>query len=107
MGTFLFIGIWDLRFPKPFYYTVGVNELATASSRALGALILKYFKIGGLDYDTFTKVFDSTVVPKMTYSSGVWGYKVYDSLERLQYRANRTFLGVGKTTPIPAICIIY
>ena len=85
-------------------YTVGVSELGTASSRALGALTSKYFKIGGLDYDTFTKVFDSTVIPIMTYSSGVWGYKVYDKLERLQYRAIRTFLGVGKTTPIPAIC---
>lgn len=56
-----------------------------------------------MDYDTFTKIYNGTVSPIMEYSSGVWGYKVYERLERLQYRAIRTFLGVGKFTPIPAI----
>ena len=33
----------------------------------------------------------------------MWGFKRYELLERLQYRAIRTFLGVSLTTPIPAI----
>ena len=57
----------------------------------------------GMDFDTYTKIFESTVIPILEYGSGVWGIKRYDSLERLQYRAVRTFLGVSLTTPIPAI----
>ncbi|CAG2207757.1 unnamed protein product [Mytilus edulis] len=56
-----------------------------------------------MDFATYTKIFENTVIPVMDYASGVWGSKRYDVLERLQYRAIRTFLGVGKTSPIPAI----
>ncbi|CAG2189455.1 unnamed protein product [Mytilus edulis] len=85
-------------------YADSANELVTASSRALGALTSKYYQIDGLDYETFTKLFSSMVTPVMDYSSGVWGYKIYDKLETLQNRAIRTFLGVGKSAPNPAIC---
>lgn len=84
-------------------YNIGVDKLVTGSSKALGCIVSTYFQLDGMDYDTFTKLYNGTVSPIMEYSSGVWGYKVYERLERLQYRAIRTFLGVGKFTPIPAI----
>ncbi|CAG2254560.1 unnamed protein product [Mytilus edulis] len=59
--------------------------------------------MGNMDYDIFTKIYENTVIPVLDYASGVWGAKQYDNIERLHYRAIRTFLGVGKTTPIPAI----
>ena len=84
-------------------YTVSVKELSSAASRALGSLTSKYLHMGNMDYATYTKIYESTVIPVMDYASGVWGSKPYDVLERIQYRAIRTFLGVGKTAPIPAI----
>ncbi|CAG2232913.1 unnamed protein product [Mytilus edulis] len=84
-------------------YNVSVSELVSAGSRSLGSLISKFFNMGNMDYDIFTKIYENTVIPVLDYASGVWGAKQYDNIERLHYRAIRTFLGVGKTTPIPAI----
>ncbi|CAG2202773.1 unnamed protein product [Mytilus edulis] len=39
----------------------------------------------------------------MTYFAGVWGFKAYERLDKLQNRAIRSFLGVGKFTPIPGM----
>ncbi|VDI82666.1 Hypothetical predicted protein [Mytilus galloprovincialis] len=84
-------------------YKVTTNELVSSGSRSVGSLVSKYFAMDGMYFDTYTKIFDSTVLPILEYGSDVWGHKHYDSLERLQYRAIRTFLGVSLTTPIPAI----
>ncbi|CAG2187145.1 unnamed protein product [Mytilus edulis] len=84
-------------------YNISVNELITGSSRALGSLVSKYYSTDGFDYDTYTKLFESTVAPIMTYCAGVWGFKAYEGLDKLQNRAIRSFLGVGKFTPIPGM----
>ncbi|XP_076072119.1 uncharacterized protein LOC143043825 [Mytilus galloprovincialis] len=84
-------------------FTTATHELLTAGSRALGSLTSKYYNMGNMDYDTYTKIYDSTVSPILEYASAVWGFKKYNPLERLQYRAIRTFLGVGKHAPLPAI----
>lgn len=44
-----------------------------------------------------------TAGSRAEYASAVWGFKKYNPLERLQYRDIRTFLGVGKHAPLPAI----
>ena len=48
-------------------YADGVNELLTAGGRALGALVSKYFNLDGMDYETYTKLFESTVNPIIDY----------------------------------------
>ena len=57
----------------------------------------------GMDFETSTNIFDSTVISIPEYGSVVYGIKNYDCIARLQYRAARTFLDVSLTTPIPAI----
>lgn len=84
-------------------YTHSVNTLANASGRALGALVAKHYNQGGLHYEIYKKLYDATTVPIMDYGSGLWGAKVYDRCKTVQNRAQRTFLGVGKYTPVPAI----
>jgi hypothetical protein len=44
-----------------------VNELLTAGGRALGALVSKYFNLDGMVYETYTKLFESTVTPIIDY----------------------------------------
>lgn len=59
--------------------------------------------MGNMDFATYTNIYENTAIPVMDYVSGVWGSTRYDVLERLQFRAIRTFIGVWKTLPIPAI----
>ena len=77
--------------------------LHDAGRRALGALISKHYTSKGLEFTVCEKIFKSTVVPVMDYSAGVWGYKQFDSHDKLQHKAIRTFLGVGKQTPLVAL----
>ncbi|MES9882132.1 MAG: reverse transcriptase family protein [Sedimenticola sp.] len=84
-------------------YTDSVRALHDAGSRSLGALTAKYYSNKGLDFKTFEKLYYSTVVPITDYAAGVWGYKAYDKFDKLQYKALRTFLGVGKSTCLLAI----
>ncbi|CAG2243004.1 unnamed protein product [Mytilus edulis] len=59
-------------------FTTTTHELLTAGSRALGSLLLKYYTMGNMDYDTYTKIYDSTVLPILEYASTVWGFKKYN-----------------------------
>ena len=79
-------------------FSHSVSLLADAAGRALGSLVAKHRSVQGLPYETFTKVYKSTVVPVMDYASGIWGAKKYSKSENVQNRAMRTFLGVGKYT---------
>ena len=84
-------------------YTHSVKCLTTAAGRALGAVTNKYFTTNGLDYHTYTKLFSSMVCPIMDYGCEVWAGKKRDGCDVVQHRAMRTFLGVGKCTPLPML----
>ncbi|CAC5406325.1 unnamed protein product [Mytilus coruscus] len=84
-------------------YSIGVKELLTAESRALGSLVSRFFTLDGMDYDKYTRLFDCTVTSFTDYASGVWDTKPFDGLDKLQQRAIRSFLGVGKSTSNPSI----
>jgi hypothetical protein len=81
-------------------YTDGVKLLNAAGSRAIWALTAKHYNTKGLSFQVIEKLYFNTVVPVTDYASEIWGYKKYDFLDRLQFRAARTFLGVGKGTTI-------
>ena len=76
------------------------NVLSTAGGRALGSMINKYKAINDLGYDTYTKLYHSLVAPITDYGSAVWGFKSYDSLDKVQNRATRFYTGVHKYAPI-------
>ena len=82
-------------------YAEGVKLLNEAGSRALWALTTKHYNTKGLSFQVFEKLYFNTVVPVTDYASEIWGYKKYDFLDRLQFRAARTVLGVGKRAPLP------
>ena len=77
--------------------------LAKSASKALGSMTAKYFQAKGLLFSTYTKIYQNTVLPVLHYASAVWGYKTFPSQENIHHRAMRTFLGVGKKTPIPGL----
>ena len=53
-------------------YTESVNTLANASSRSLGNLVHKYFKVNGVPSDVYKGIYDTTVCKIMDYGAGVW-----------------------------------
>jgi hypothetical protein len=88
-----YLGLW---FHENLDYDYGVTELSKSASRALGALISKYYSTGGMDYSVFTKLYQALIVPVLTYGSAVWGFKKYRSINSVQMRASKVFLGLGK-----------
>ena len=84
-------------------FTVCAKNLHDAGSLSLGALTAKYYTNKGLDFKTFEKIYFSTVVPITDYAAGIWGFKAYDEHDKLQNRAIRTFLGLGKSTCLLAM----
>ena len=44
-------------------YTETTTELVVSGSRSLGSLVSKYYSMDGIDFDTYTKIFESTVFP--------------------------------------------
>ena len=80
-------------------FKLAVETLSKAASRALGSILNKYYKLGGLGYYTYTKMFMSGVAPILDYSSAVWGYPEIPKIDTVQYRAMRIFLGVHKHAP--------
>ena len=84
-------------------YSIAVNTLANASSRAFGALLAKSYGLGGFNYAIYTKLYTNCVVPVMDYAAGIWGVKRYNSPDIVQRKAMRYFLGTNKFTAIPAL----
>lgn len=62
-----------------------------------------YYNQGAMNYDVYTTLYHTLVVPIMDYAAGVWGSKLYANCEMVQNKAIRTFLGVGKFTPLPSL----
>ena len=85
-------------------FTHGVSLSTKSASRALGKVTSKYFSINGLSPTVYKRMYDSLVVPVMDYAAVVWGTKRYDACVVVQNRAMRTFLCVGRCSPLPGIC---
>jgi hypothetical protein len=76
-----------------------VEKLAQSAGRALGVVLAKSKAFGGFDYDTYKKVYDTTVRPILEYSSELWGHKEYSTINAVFYRACRAYLKVCKYAP--------
>ncbi len=91
-----YLGLW---FDEYLDYSFTVDQLAKSASRALGSLISKYYTTGGMEYDVYSKLYKSLVLPVMMYGASVWGFKSYKKINMVQNRAAKAFLGLGKFAP--------
>jgi hypothetical protein len=66
------------------HFNVIANVLADAGGRALGAIINKYKKLGGLGYYTYTTMYNAGVCPILDYAAEIWGYKEYPKINTIQ-----------------------
>jgi exonuclease III len=77
-------------------FTVTANTLADAAGRAVGSLVNKCIKSNNLVFKTYSKLYESCIIPIMDYAAGVWGFPNYDRPNTVQNRAIRSFLGVHR-----------
>ena len=80
-------------------FGVAAEVLAGAGARALGSILHKYNKMKGLGYYTYSKLYQACVCPVLDYASEIWGYKGYDTIDHIQNRAIRAYLGVHSLAP--------
>ena len=84
-------------------YSVTAKYVAKSATRALGLLISKFKQSGGMPFDVYKKLYDTTVWSVISYGAAVWGMKEYSVINTGQNKACRFFLGVGKYTPNTAV----
>ena len=75
------------------------KHVAKSASRALSLLITTFKSCGGLAFQTYTKLFENTVMGIINYGAAVWGTKEFRCINSIQLKAVRFFLGVGRYTP--------
>ena len=69
---------------------------AEPAGRALGALITKTIKNGGLPYSIYSMLFECSVSSISDYGAEIWGFEPKDSTTKIHLRAARCFLGLPK-----------
>ena len=79
------------------------KTLADSGGRALSAVISKFKQFKDIGFTSFTKMFNSCVVPVLDYGSEIWAKAKVNHSDSIQNKAYRYFLGVHKFTPIPAM----
>ena len=80
-------------------YEEMAKNVAKSASRALGIVIAKYKSLGGLPFNSYTKLYESIVWRTISYGAAVWGTRQFSCINTIQLRAASFFLGVGKYTP--------
>ena len=84
-------------------FNAAADTLSGAAGRALGGIISKFKMLKNVGFNSFSKLYHSGVVPVMDYCAGIWGYKNFDSCNRIQQRALRYYLGVHQKAPLLAL----
>ena len=100
VSTYKYLGVI---FYEKGTFSSNADNLAKAGGRALGAIISKIHKLKEFGIKTYEKLFNACVVPILDYCSSVWGFNDYSSVDAVQNRSIRYFLGVHRFAPKVAI----
>ncbi|XP_053394824.1 uncharacterized protein LOC123524463 [Mercenaria mercenaria] len=84
-------------------FSINAEILAKGAGRALGKIISKIHNLKDIGLKTFEKLYVSGVTPILDYCSGVWGYRKFQTIDNIQHKAIRYFLGVHRFAPLIAI----
>ena len=87
--------------------TETIEIMSKAGSRALGQLISKTKCNFELGYQSYTKLFNTSVVPVLDYGVGAWvnqpAVNNFKKIDNVQNRAIRYFCGLPKSCPIAGL----
>ena len=99
VDNFTYLG---LNFTHNGNMSSAVKTLNEQALRAYSSLLSMFDKVS-LDVKTKLSLFDSMVVPILTYSSEVWGVYNYKEVDKLHIRFLKYILGVKNQTPTMAL----
>ena len=82
-----------------------VDKLHKAGSHALSSIVSKLKDNKDLGFQSYSKLYESMVVPILDYAVGAWGLNSMrcKQLDYVQHRAMRFYCGTPRTTPICGI----
>jgi hypothetical protein len=81
-------------------FVYNLDIMTSSAHRALGSVISKYRNYRAMGHKTYSKLFNSCVVPVLDYCSPVWSHTDSTKTETVQNRAMRAFLGVHRHAPL-------
>lgn len=84
-------------------FTLNAENLGKAGGRALGKIISTIHNNKDFRFNAYEKLFYSCVIPVLDYASSIWGFKKFQSIDNIQNRAIRYFMGVHRFAPTLAI----
>ena len=90
-------------FTEYLSFDKNAEALADSGRRALGALVSKLKKNNFMGYQTYTKLYNSCVIPVLDYGSEIWGFKQYSYQDVVQNKALRIYLGVHRFAPVAGL----
>lgn len=99
-SNYVYLG---LMFTEHLDFNMMAKHVSKSANRALGLVISKYKALGGLPFNTFSKLYESIVDSTINYGAAIWGGKRFSCIEAVQHRAIRFFMGVGRYTPNAAV----
>ena len=70
---------------------------------ALGAIISKYKLFKDMGFNTYTKLFNTGVIPILDSCAPVWSHIQFPKIEQVQHRALRVYMGVNRFAPLHGI----
>jgi len=79
------------------------KSVAQAAHRAIGLLVAKCKSHSDMPFTCFSKLHDHLVQPIIDYGAATWGHRNFASIEAVQYRASRFYMGVGCKTPLASL----
>ena len=77
-------------------YNFTSEKQSDSAGNALSSIITKMIKLKGLPYTVYSMLYRTCISSISQYGSEVYGFKQYDSEQRLQLRALRAYLGLPK-----------
>ena len=97
MKSYKYLGIY---FDEHLTFEEQESKIASAGSRALGAVINKLKSGDCMSYESYSKCVHSCVWPIIEYGSEITGIYKMNNLDKVIDKAARAFLGVHKFCPI-------
>ena len=77
-------------------FEITAEAQAEAAGRAVGALITKAIKNGGLPFKIYKMLYECSCTSVSDYGSEIWGYLPRDAITKIHARAARAYLGLPK-----------
>ena len=97
VNTYKYLG---LIFSTGHSFIAAMEDIATrAITKSTIEILRTLKKIGCNSPVIFFKLFDEQIAPTLLYAAEIWGYKMYEQIERVHLFAFKRFLHVRNKTP--------